>query len=313
MNKENARKAIINEIRLQKIRGENIAFNNPAFNFLTEIQAEEWLKIGRYKNFHTTGGEEKILIENMLEIFMGNKKPLVIIDLGCGDGLKSARLINYFEKMNKYIARYIAVDVNELFLDVAVENVMQMTKIDERKCVKICTQFECLETLIPNELYDIYKENQILFLFLGNTINNFKHVNILQILKKIMPSNSLLWIGAKCRRNSTKKEIMRMLDEFSSFGPDFTFSFGELLGGERSKLEREVKYNFDLNRIEVWLRFKESNPFMEENELPDYINVGNSYRPTNSELRKLLSDYFKVVSYSNADQTEYIFVCKVTT
>ena len=86
----------MNQIALLKkiINPENkCSFVDPELRYLSKKQAEECIKIGKFSNTHTQSVENQLLKNNFEKIFLNQKKPLTIIDLGCGDGRKAVQLV----------------------------------------------------------------------------------------------------------------------------------------------------------------------------------------------------------------------------
>lgn len=310
MDKRKTLQQLSKIIRKQKSLGKACSLVDPKLRYLSEQQADEWIKIGRSVNVHTLSTENRLLKNNFQNIFPTKKRPLVIVDLGCGNGRKAVQLIVDLLESGYTIRKYVAVDVNQKLINAAIRLVVENTTLTKDACISACSSFEDL-FIESQKSWGKSDEATVVYLLLGNTFNNFERDRIIKLLVRLVRKGEILLVGMKCRRNSSIKERQRIIQEYSSYGPDFTFSFGHLLGLSRGSMQRIVEYNSKRKRLEVYLKFNKPSTFMEKSGIGmcKRLHIFNSYKPTVEEARHLFSFHFKTKVYQNDDSTEAIFSC----
>lgn len=297
-------------IKEQVLLGQGCSYVRPELRYLVKEQAEEWIKIGKSVNTHTLSTENSLIKENILEVFPKTRKSLVIVDIGCGDGRKAAQVISDLLSKGHSVSKYVAVDFSKRLVDSAIELVTSKTRLSEENCISACVALEKWSDSLKQS-WEISENEEVVYLFVGNTFNNFESEEILGILLRIVKQREKILIGIKCRKDSSSKERERIVKEYSSYGPDFTFSFGHLFGLSDNDMEREVEYNIKKNRLEIYLKVIKPSAFMIEKGIGKCkrLHVFNSYKPTIEGAEQLLAALFKVKVYKNPDLTEGIFFC----
>ena len=70
-------------------------------------------------------------------------------------------------------------------------------------------------------------------------------------------------IGVQLRTGDSLSERNAIYDEYADLETDFEFILGDLLGLTRDEMRREVEYNEEEHRVEMWLGFDQPSEFME--------------------------------------------------
>lgn len=278
---------------------------DPKLRYLSNPQAVEWIKICESKNVHASNDEVSILYK-LVPSVLKRAESVDIIDLGCGDGNKAAQLIKLLLKKKLFtINKYIAVDINPLLLEVAVKRVTRTNpSFPEEKCRKARITFEKLRKKNFNS------SNNRIFLFLGNTFNNFEVESIMKTMERFTSQGDILALGVKCRKNNSKGEFARMIKQYQSYGDDFTFTMGRELGIPSDFMTREVIYNQELNRIEVWIKLKTETHIFSKNIRR--LHVLNSYKPQISELISKLQKKFSILTVGTKNDNVVILLTKTS-
>jgi len=294
----------------QKLIGKECSFTSPRLRYLVKEQAKEWIEIGKSVNTHTLSTENSLIKGKISEIFSKSGKSLVIVDIGCGDGRKVAQIISDLFNNGYSVAKYVAVDFSQTLVNSAIELVVAKTKLTRNSCISVCTVLEEWSDKLKQS-WKISKNKEVIYLFLGNTFNNFENRNVLEILSKIVKQGEKILIGMKCRRGSSPEEQKRIVKEYSSYGPSFTLSFGHLFGLSNDDMERVVEYNSKKNRLEIYLEVNKPSTFMINNGIGKCkrLHVFNSYKPTIGEVGQLLTSFYDVKVYKNSNSTEAVFFC----
>ncbi len=202
----------------------------------------------------------------------------------------------------------MAVDSSRYLLDSAILYVRNNTSLLPKNCKQLQCNFETLQaTDIKNLVLDTPK----LYTFLGNTYNNFKKEVITPLLHRLLDVNDALIIGIKVRRNSLLDEQQRLIDDHSSFGPEFTYTFAHILGLRDDQVERETVYNAREERIEIWLRVLEPSFEMNQQGLSNCTRILTSYTyyPTVDEFQDSVDTFFETLTFTNKTGTHAIFLC----
>ena len=308
MNETTAQKMICESAILV---GDACFLTEPYLRYMTEKQAKHWLEIGTYNNVHTTSAELGIL-EHSLQNYLTklSTNDFAIVDLGCGDGLKGAHLINLLFHYRYSVTNYVAIDVNETLANAALKNVTTKTLLSRENCAYLQSKFEDMKDYIQH-LIGMKLPKQIIYLFLGNTYNNFDSQTIIHYLQKIVNVSSTLVIGAKYRKFGTQNEIDQFIREYTSFGSQFTYEFGRLLGLDNKSMKRSVRYNFEKQCIEIWLEISRPSSFMIKSgfsKIRKFL-VARSYRPSLEEIISGLLPWFDTVSQGTQSTNDIILYC----
>lgn len=287
---------------------DRMVFDHPKLRYLTKEQAQEWLRVGTYSNIHTRSNES-LIIESQLGIIRNDLEgEVTIVDFGCGDGTKASHLIPLLEVLGHRVAYYIPVDVSSTLIDSATRRVLEWTDLKGEQCIGICSSFEEVLQRAPSWKVDQGKATTVLGLFLGNTYNNYAPDVGNMLLQGLAAMCDCLLLGVKVRRDSSDKEIARIIHEYQSYGDAFTFSFGRVLGLDEKSMARRVDYNPTLHRVEIAIQI--TNP----SSLEDLVQrktkellVCCSYRPTLDEIITRLAPSFLMEWWSLESSNDVVF------
>jgi len=289
----------------------SVCFDDPFLRYISHEQAKEWLRFESFENIHTLSEELEIISQNFMETLPLNSK-INLVDLGCGSGTKSTQFIQLLLKHNVDISGYYAVDVNQIFIDTTQRRVCRIGGLSVAKFHGYCTKFETLaeQRPFPWKFHDIHSGSLVIQLFLGNTFNNFAPKRILKLLRILVQSHERILIGVKVRSHATTEEIEQAVNEYKSFGDDFSFSFGHVLGLDNDEMTRDVRYNPVSNCVEIWIRSTRelTPPGFPAVKARNFL-IFRSYRPTFQEVLAELQTVFRTNFWQSKKTNDVIFYC----
>jgi hypothetical protein len=288
----------------------NLCFDDPALRYLSDEQAKEWLRFSEFDNIHTLSNEIKIIEEN-LHILLRSQENLVLVDLGCGDGIKSTQVFCLLRDHGVNISAYHAVDINQVFIDTTKRLICELGGMSPDRFFGHCTKIEDLSLLnsLPWSI-NSHSNERILYLFLGNTYNNFAPRKCQIFIDKLLRPRHQILIGAKVRINFSENEFANLIREYEAFGNTFTFSFGHLLGLADNEMARDVCYNYSMNCVEIWLHLTKplTPPGFPEVKSRKLL-VFRSFRPTKRELINELQDIGLVKLWEAKNGNDVVLHC----
>ena len=194
-------------------------------------------EIMRLPEYYLTACEKEIFetqTEGIFAAFANCSNTFDLIELGAGDGTKTAILVSHFLKRNADIT-YSPIDISQEALDALSE--------------KFTAEFPSLR-MQPRrgDYFDILRSlkngggRRKVLLFLGSNIGNFtreQSVTFFQDLRKVMNPNDLLFIGFDLQKDP--HVIVRAYDD--SQGVTARFNLNLL-----TRINRELGGNFDLTK-----------------------------------------------------------------
>lgn len=171
----------------------------------------------------------------IFEAFTKNSAEFDLVELGAGDGTKTAVLIEYFlrEKAN---FTYAPIDISQEAVDSLTEK-FTASFPDLRMKAKTGDYFQILESLKTES------ERPKILLFLGSNIGNFSHVQSLEFfksLRSVMNKDDLLFIGFDLQKNP--RTILAAYDDKSGVTAEFNLNL-------LRRINRELGANFDLENF----------------------------------------------------------------
>lgn len=196
---------------------------------------------------------EYYLSDCELEIFSGHAKDIFqafangndsfdLIELGAGDGTKTAVLIDYFLKQNVFIT-YSPIDISQ----VAVDGLTSKFK-DEFPALEInalCGDyFKILKSLRPDAA------RRKVLLFLGSNIGNFTGEQSLVFFRnlcEVMNPNDLLFIGFDLQKDP--HVIANAYDDAAGVTAEFNLNL-------LRRVNRELGGNFDLDKFTHYANYR---------------------------------------------------------
>ena len=150
-------------------------------------------QIMKLPEYYLTDCENEIFsrqTDDIFRAFAGGQKEFDLIELGAGDGTKTAVLIDYFLKQNADIA-YTPIDISQEALD-ALTAKFNRDFPALRMNAMTGDYFTILESLKDDS------GRRKILLFLGSNIGNFNResaVDFFRSLRKVMSDDDLLFIG----------------------------------------------------------------------------------------------------------------------
>jgi len=171
----------------------------------------------------------------IFEAFTKNSAEFDLVELGAGDGTKTAVLIEYFlrEKAN---FTYAPIDISQEAVDLLTEKFTESFP-DLRMKAKTGDYFQILESLKTES------ERPKILLFLGSNIGNFSHAQSLDFfksLRSVMNKDDLLFIGFDLQKNP--RTILAAYDDKSGVTAEFNLNI-------LRRINRELGANFDLENF----------------------------------------------------------------
>jgi L-histidine Nalpha-methyltransferase len=202
-------------------------------------------EIMKLPEYYLTRCELEIFSEQAKEIyeaFSAHGKSFDLIELGAGDGSKTAILIDYFLKKNADFT-YIPVDISAEAQKSLAENFRaKFPALSVR--AEVGDYFQTLETL-----KNLSSRPKVI-LFLGSNIGNFSREESVAFFKKItsvMNADDLLFVGFDLQKDP--RVILRAYDD--SQGVTAAFNLNLL-----ARINRELGANFDLEKFSHYATYR---------------------------------------------------------
>jgi uncharacterized SAM-dependent methyltransferase len=308
----------INDLIFRELikRGYSIEGNTRIWNiadsklwYLTPEQAQAYLDVEDSEQY-----QENIvkvwydLLDSHLDEILKElgTEPINVVDLGCGDGKKSANLI---KKLKNKKIRYCPIDISSHMVKKAIETFSNMD-VELIEFKYNISDFENLDNVIPLLVSEEFKKN--VFLLLGNTLGNFEINELLYEIRSSMSKGDVLMIGTGIESKNmyglaesySKNEIAK---KFLSYVP---VQFG---------LERE---DFDLDarfansRIELFAKLNKGKvvKFQDkkiEFKKGDEIIILVAYKHKVDDLKEYLNIHFDQVEVRvSKDESTALCLCK---
>lgn len=211
-----------------------ILANKPLLKFAyLKKGANDFLKVLKSKEYHTSQNELKLIKENILNIQSKLNKNIVV--LGVGNGLKIKEIL-------KDIKRDITlVDISEKLINSARNN------LKNQNIKSIITNFN---------LIDLNKFKDTTFIMLGGTLfNNPNWINFINNID-FKKNNSNMLLGIELLNGVSMSKVIKQYDNETGF--KFIFNPLKLLGIKREDGKINVLFNNNKQRIEEWFVFNNS-------------------------------------------------------
>lgn len=192
-------------------------------------------RIMNLPEYYLTRAEFEIFSTQTAEIFAAfadQNESFDLIELGAGDGTKTAVLIDYFLKKEVDFA-YSPIDISREAVNVLTEKFAARFP-DLRMNARIGDYFRILETL-----KNASKRRKIL-LFLGSNIGNFSREQSIEFfanLRGAMNENDLLFVGFDLQKDP--RVIVKAYDDAEGVTAEFNLNL-------LRRINRELGANFDL-------------------------------------------------------------------
>jgi len=309
----------INDIIFSEIlkRGYSVEKNVRVWNiadsklwYLTSKQAQGFLNLEKSKEYQKEVIQKEInLIENNLKEILTEigKRPLNIIDLGCGDGKKAVLFINYLK--DKFELRYCPIDISGYMVKKAIDRIKKMNAGEVIEFKWNISDFENLENIANILRIDKYKKN--LFLLLGNTLGNFEINDLMYKIRRSMHEDDFLLIGNGLD-NKKRNEIIKSYD--NKVVRDWLINIPTQIGIDKKNLKFEVCFNH--SRVELYFVLKRDLRCYFQNKTihfkkGDKILVAISYKYNEQDFKRYMKTYFDYVRvFIDEDKSYALVLCK---
>jgi dimethylhistidine N-methyltransferase len=195
-------------------------------------------EIMKLPEYYLTRAEFEVFSAQTKEIFAAftrQNKSFDLIELGAGDGTKTAVLVDYFLRQNADFA-YSPIDISREALDLlSAKFRAEFPRLSIR--AQNGDYFSILETL------KTASDRPKIILFLGSNIGNFSQTeaeNFFKHLRAVMNENDLLFIGFDLQKDP--RVILRAYDDASGVTAEFNLNL-------LRRINRELGANFDLEKF----------------------------------------------------------------
>jgi dimethylhistidine N-methyltransferase len=195
-------------------------------------------EIMKLPEYYLTRAEFEIFETRTKEIFKAFAAPdnsFDLIELGAGDGTKTAVLIDYFLKQNADFT-YSPIDISQEAIDFLTEKFKNEFPRLSMKA-KTGDYFRILKTLKTES------NRRKILLFLGSNIGNFSPEQALEFfrhLRGVMNENDLLFVGFDLQKDP--RVILNAYDDAQGVTAEFNLNL-------LRRINRELGANFDLEKF----------------------------------------------------------------
>lgn len=197
-----------------------------------------FMEIMKLPEYYLTRSEHEIFSEqtaDIYEAFSLGQKEFDLIELGAGDGTKTAVLIDHFLKKGADFT-YSPIDISQEAIDsLSAKFKTEFPDLDFEPLTG--DYFRILETL------KIKSERRKIILFLGSNIGNFSGDQALEFfrhLRAVMHDNDLLFIGFDLQKDP--HVIIKAYDDEQGVTAAFNLNL-------LRRINRELGANFDLGKF----------------------------------------------------------------
>lgn len=275
--------------------------------YLTPEQAQAFLDLEKSEDYQKDVIQKEIdlINENISEMIdkLG-KKPVNIIDIGCGDGKKAVLFVKQLK--GKVKMRYCPIDISDYMVEKALD---KMKKLNMGEVVEFqwnISDFENLENVSNLLRSGNFKHNFLLLL--GNTLGNFEINELLYEIRSSMKTGDVLLIGNGLD-NRNVEEILKSYN--NPRVDDFLSQILTQIGFQRDEIKLGVR--FANSRVELYytltkdktISFQKKKIYFNKG---DQILVSVSYKYDKSEFKGLMKMYFDDVSIYTSDDDSYALV-----
>lgn len=195
-------------------------------------------EIMKLPEYYLTRAEFEIFKEQTPEIFESfseNCAEFDLIELGAGDGTKTAVLIDYFLRQTVDFT-YSPIDISQEALDIlSAKFKSEFPRL--AMSAKTGDYFRILETLKSAS------DRRKILLFLGSNIGNFSRGQTLEFfrhLRGVMNENDLLFVGFDLQKDP--RVIIKAYDDAQGVTAEFNLNL-------LRRINRELGANFDLEKF----------------------------------------------------------------
>jgi dimethylhistidine N-methyltransferase len=202
-------------------------------------------EIMKLPEYYLTGCEHKIFTsqnEAIYRAFADGGNAFDLVELGAGDGSKTAVLIDYFLKQNADVA-YLPIDISQEAVDALTEkfsSAFPSLKMQAR----VGDNFKILQSLRERQ------GRRKVLLFLGSNIGNFSReqsVSFFRSLRGVMSNDDLLFIGFDLQKDP--HVIANAYDDAAGVTAKFNLNL-------LTRINRELGGDFDLEKFTHYANYR---------------------------------------------------------
>ncbi len=234
-------------------------------------------------------------------------KNTLIVDLGCGDGAKAVLCIEDF--MQALPVRYCPIDISAYMVQEAAHAVESRVLAPVERIFWNISDFENLNNVAP--LFRSTAFPRHCFLFLGGTLGNFDHNDILHGIRGAMQEGDVVIIGNGITEGKSPEEWIRAYDTKEL--NDFCVQVPIQAGIDRNDLDYSV--DFADGRIEMLYTVNKDVTVQNLGKQIDFkkgdiIRVAFSYRYSADEFTSTLKEFFPSVTiHTDPERTYALAIC----
>ena len=318
----NTNKQGINDLIFKELlkRGYALEGNTRVWNiadsklwYLTPSQAQAYLDLensGEYSKVTNQKLGEDLMVDNASELLERiGKDPINVVDLGCGDGKKAAKLIKAFR--GKIKMRYCPIDISSYMVKEAIATFSQLNLTDEIVQFQWnISDFENLENVAPLLTTGEFKKN--LFLLLGNTLGNFEIHELLYEIRSAMKDGDILLVDTAVADEKVQERAQSQSK--NQYVNKFLIQIPLQLGLTREDLEYGAR--FKNSRIEFYYTIKNDKTINFQDRTlifnaGDQIVVAIAYKHDKDLIRSYFNMYFtEVLMKLSKDKAQAFILCK---
>jgi hypothetical protein len=290
--------SLIDEIRDGKVTGAREIYpDRLALNWIHQERKVRSKKINDIM--------EVSLIKKQVNKLDFSREKVCLVDLGCGGGLKGAKIIEIFDRCGIKVEKYYALDNQKIFAEAAAKYVSDQTGVYSEKMAVDMFNLKNMNFDFPSDCLPI-------FTLLDSTAEMLPLDKINPIIKFIC-DNYLLMVGVRFSRSGSERSTD--VDRLISFYENCSFYFYSQLGitlpffkkyllldhrwdNKNSSLIRGMRVNFP-RAVSEYLKIEEGQ----------WFQIGNSMRfRTLVQLKKYFRKFGSIVAlnYNHTKDSEDI-------
>ncbi len=257
--------------------------NDSKLWYLTDEQAEGYLQASHSDEYKSgmQDAETNLIERNLDQIVDQLEMQVKVIDLGCGEALKTLKILRETRQRGKQVIFY-PVDISPRILDLAIRNAEEAGI----ETYGLQEDFEQLDQLLSKT-----KQALQTFYFLGANFVNFNSDSILSTLKANMRSNDVIYFSAQ----TSDGRISDIVAGYStSEARNFAFQTIKQLGFGSDDVSYNAKFNEDTRGVETYFTINRIPEKLRKSKLStgDEIIVTTSYKPTLKDFTLVAEKYF---------------------
>lgn len=267
--------------------------DEPKLWYATIEQSKLYGQVDRDSHYTRIADEETALIaKNIEDILRGLNNRFALIDIGSGDGRKSAVILEAAKERGHGVV-YVPVDVNEHSLKLACQAASPHAAVSPFKA-----DFETLT------LPQIGREQNVV-LMLGNIRQNFNPSRVDNyISRNIRPQDAFIF-NVQLRDKNLEETLQRYNDTAIW---NWLGHMARVLGFHENMLKQRLRYNPKIGAVEFSYDVFGVPPSLERIGMQTgaVIVMANSYKPSRGELLSQLAEHFTVTLYSQPNKSQML-------